>query len=100
MTADTLTITSFLRDRINEDEAVARASLASNETLRVPVSWIEGVAARVLVECKAKRAILETATELAAHDDLGSSTRDDGEAILRALAAVYADHAAYNPEWA
>ncbi len=59
---------------------------------------------RVLAECKAKRAIVEI------HDGTVDGERNthpcDGTLgvyecdTLRALAAVYADHADYNPEWA
>jgi hypothetical protein len=65
---------------------------------------------RVLAECKAKRAIIEqaqNATEAEKeYDDYewqGTVSRSEpwtGDAILYALAAVFADHEDYDPEWA
>lgn len=111
MTAQTLTLTTFLEARIAEDEA-----LADRVALDYPGAgdW-ESLKDRVLAECKAKRAIVEW------HE----STVREGEKFcaecgppetevylyapgtmhypcptLRALASVYADHGDYRAEWA
>jgi len=66
--------------------------------------------ARVLAECQAKRAIIELADEASGLDasvdlDRAVGPRDFdaepyvGDVILRQLAAVYADHPDYQPEW-
>jgi Family of unknown function (DUF6221) len=53
----------------------------------------------VLAECEAKRRIVALATELAEWDEMGSSTAEEGDAILAALALPYADHQDYQQEW-
>jgi len=67
--------------------------------------------ARVLAECKAKRAILERAIEIhdmidgewgGGHEVSKEGWQDDnpGTEVVQALAAVYADHSEYRQEWA
>ncbi len=121
-----LTLSEFLLARITEDEGRALGAEASMDAFdRKLWRWLGGYdaevteanyayidampPARVLAECKAKRAIIEA----------GMRTRPDGtreeigcwtawgegqdcsayDAALRALAAVYADHPDFNPEW-
>ena len=61
--------------------------------------------ARVLREAEAKRAIVQQAAVATAWDEAvenewgGTGKPDPGDVILRALAAVYADHADYRDEW-
>jgi hypothetical protein len=106
--ATDMTLVEFLRARITEDEK--RAGLGS---------W-EGWDRRVLAECAAKRRIIavavgdwdEATIDRAVRLNQRGSTvvYEDGEEeeevaewtttrLLRALAAVYADHADYQPEW-
>lgn len=104
-----MTITEFLEARIAEDEE-------SNNPKPDPsgsCDYLHGVhyeSARVLAECAAKRAIIGLAKRAAEterdYDDFewqGTVERSEpltGDAILFALAAVYADHADYRQEWA
>jgi len=121
-----MTIVEFLEARIGEDEALAYE--AKSWAAVGQVDWIgqpgDGLAprlgaggphitawspARVLAECKAKRAIIEqaqNATEAEKeYDDYewqGTVSRSEpwtGDAIVYALAAVYADHPDYDPAW-
>ena len=94
----TQTITEFLEARIAEDEKMAR--------FYGPFAM---GTARVLAECAAKRAIIvqaQKATELERDWDeqewqgtVEHSEPYAGDAILYALAAVYADHPEYRQEW-
>lgn len=119
MTAATLTIADFLLARITEDEAKAREVLASqrHDVARAPGDWprdfdplkdfylggadgpigytvlMAGVG-RVLAECEAKRRIVDVAR----YADEGSAGWGFRR-ILGDLAAVYADHPDYNPDW-
>jgi hypothetical protein len=97
-------IVAFLRERIAEDEAVARA--AEPATTR-----------RALREVAAKRALMDMHRPIRAKDIPGSGWTSDSLACeqetgpddiaptpfpcptLRALATVYADHPDYRPEW-
>jgi len=57
--------------------------------------------ARVLAECKAKRQIVESCTAgFAATSEAQLGWGAQGDTVLRALAAVYADHSDYRSEWA
>lgn len=99
MSAGTVTITEFLEARIAEDEARANyyGALALGTT-------------RVLAECAAKRAIIKQAQNATDaekefddyewQDTVSRSEPYAGDAILYALAAVYADHQDYQQEWA
>lgn len=124
-----MTITEFLLARIAEDETVARestpgpwssapAGYCCQRACVDPVVhnystlyWRDGdhIArhdpARVLAECAAKRVIV------ALYDDLLRGEVDHRDAsglgaslmhsdVIRALAAVYADHPDYRSEWA
>jgi hypothetical protein len=99
-----MTITEFLLERIDDDEWQAKASLGE----RLPQTadeeqWSEAVAARVLAECAAKRAIVTSAKPWL-DTSKGPLTLEAVQATyiiaLRALAAIYADHPDYRQEWA
>lgn len=112
-----MTITEFLEARIVEDEAEANEQAGAE--YYVDGAWPEGMPARVLAECAAKRAII---TEHAPVDYSGLGMEspnacrlcgvDAGMSdwewaidsfpchTLKALAAIYADHPDYQREWA
>ena len=114
-------VEGFLLDRIAEDEALAEAAwdasewcnpwAMSRETRPAEDGHIaRWDPARALEECKAKRAIIDLAAEATGLDvrvdgEWGVGVRDEekdpylGDLILRALAAVYADHPDYRDEW-
>lgn len=67
--------------------------------------------ARILMECKAKRAVLAAATDDVMHiptgrslfsndKSLGYTRKSEGRVILEALAGAYSDHEDFNPDWA
>lgn len=113
-----MTLTEFLLARIAEDEAIAKAAARTGgmsweaDRYRVVVDGefevVEGNVksaahiarhdpARLLVECKAKRQLV---------DILGPATDRDGRVIgggvtdaLHALALPYADHPDYDEAW-
>ena len=102
-------LTTFILQRIAEDEAVAR------EATRLPyegLSWSDHVLsserdttpamdafverhdpARVLAECAAKRRIVEGMQPFGPIDDINA------EEIFALLALPYADHPDYRQEW-
>jgi hypothetical protein len=107
-----MTITEFLEARIVEDEARALTANAW-ASHGGPTQWIgqpgDGLVVRlgdggphiaawsptrVLAECAAKRAII---TQVSDVQWGGYAVRD---VILGHLAAVYADHPDYDPDWA
>ncbi len=95
-----MTLTEFLLARIAEDEAQAKRSVAQNATnpnLRIPASWIEGVATRVLAECEAKRMIVSP--HKSGGGEYGKGYADAVVDTLCCLASVYADHPDYREEW-
>lgn len=102
-----MTIKEFLEARIAEDEARAssgwsRLGNARWETTNEGQDILTPSA--VLAECAAKRAIIED-WEDPAGQWLGASDVDAGHILatdyaVRALAAIYADHPAYQQEWA
>ena len=121
------TLTEFLLARIAEDEAVARAAVDEDGRWHVDQShplyeaevrgdiyiYDEGghtaeqaarIArhdpARVLAECAAKRAIIEQAASYSPELEHGDNGEWAFDVTLRSLAAVYADHPDYQPEWA
>ena len=113
-----MTLTEFLLARIAEDEAdpwrgaeligtdrvvgrAEREALAADER-----EWV----ARALAECVAKRRIVNGHTGWhvcpnltdEGYTDYGDGSGDEWEAIcptLRTLAAIYADHPDFNPDW-
>ena len=111
----TVTLTEFLLARIAEDEErAAEWTYTKNvgagrvRTVTVPVGFMS---ARVLADCEAKRRIVEAWTRLEAGDTTQwviTGVWDEGlgyavsalEFALGCLAAVYADHPDFDPEWA
>jgi hypothetical protein len=107
-----MTITEFLEARIAEDEAEAR-EMGLREWS--DGAWSDEHEAKILAECKAKRAILEdhgyAATNSCALNPEHSHSCDHGlgfqphdEAvsafkILTNMAAVYKGHPDYDPQW-
>lgn len=124
---ETLTVAAFLLARIAEDEAVARASVATFpdadflrgvlEEYSQPGSQSHADSphiahhiarhdpAHILAECKAKRAMVEMAMAVGrnarlAPMDIGFvNTAMTIDRVIRALAAVYESHPDYRPEW-
>lgn len=108
-------LAAFLEARLAEDEAVAQRARADYYSVdggglrygevgyeTLPDLTIDP--ARVLAEVAAKRAVLSHCDLLIRGGESSSSIYDDGDAdsgrtILRALAAVYADHPDYRSEW-
>lgn len=96
MSTETLTLTEFLLARIEEDEG-----------RRFGADW---TAARVVAECGSKRAIMQIHSGSTDGDECpgcgawldGRWRTGPGETcrVLAAMAAVYAEHADYRPEWA
>ena len=112
-----MTLTEFLLARIAEDESFSLSALAGASNYdQATIKWHWIVAhsrgsmwhptpatpARVLVECKAKKAIVAEhrsdigADPCDAHDASMETTDCD---TLRFLALPYADHPDYQPEW-
>ncbi len=112
-----MTLTEFLKARVAEDEAAATKLMRSAQDHHLAVQeprllgttipgwyeWpeIEKLARHLLTEAGAKWQIL------AAYDATAETdTRQAGVGraalahVLRCLAAVYADHPDYDPEWA
>jgi hypothetical protein len=79
-----MTIDAFLEARITEDEAEARWVADEGDHGSSYVQHPD----RILAECKAKRALIETYA-----DEHGSLS------CLIPLASVYSDHPDYNPQW-
>ena len=99
----------FLADRIAEDarEADLASSWVGAEAYRRDnYGYLSVQTSRVLAEVEAKRTILELHADLHECPGVGPggwdgvADRDQPCPTLRHLAAVYADHAGYNPEWA
>lgn len=115
-------ITEFLLARIAEDEAVARRVDSGPpivQQLQAGIDhengslsgWVEVDAGRVLVECEAKRRIVElagdaTSLDMQVDDEFRVGPRDMdaepyiGDLILRQLALPYAGHPDFDVEWA
>ena len=103
---------TFLLARIAEDEAEANGQLGAE--YYTDGAWPEEVAARVLAECAAKRAIVDRHrrdpdVQRMIYGDIYPCTEcgdaDDSPMewpcpTMRILAAVYADHPDYQSEWA
>lgn len=113
-----MTIVEFLLARIAEDEAVAAGHMGAE--YYTDGAWPEECTARVMADCKAKRRIVDLYEQHRSNRDARRSplareaedaraaqdrrtqearTRVAEEAAL-SLAAVYADHPDYDPEWA
>ena len=85
MTAQTLTLTSFLLARIAEDEAAVRAPYK-----RSPIG-------RRALGHRATSEAFQRVSEL--HDARMAVRRAPDDSGLRTLALPYADHPDYNPDW-
>lgn len=100
-------LVDFLRARFDEDEAPARAADAGLGNVLNQVEYSDSAAeaderhiarhdpARVLREVEAKRRVVDRYSWLREHGDTG-----DMAWVLPLLAAAYADHPDYRPEWA
>jgi hypothetical protein len=87
----TPSITEFLEARIADDEGLATEALPGEPSVWGARGWYDP--ARVLAECAAKRAIIET-------QPVSKIAALPNPFILRALAAVYSGHPDYRQEWA
>lgn len=117
-----MNVVEFLTSRIEEDERAAWARVDKEveylrsdglpETTRDDLlEMVESSAwRRPLAECKAKREVIELASEatgldMSVDNDRRIGSRDEsvepycGDSILYALAAVYSDHPDYRQEW-
>ena len=97
----TMTLVDFLGQRLDEDEAAARANapvryVGTNSTDLVRAEP-EG---RVLREVQAKRAIVALYVEVdASHDRDDASATQYMESAAMALAAAYSDHPDFREGW-
>jgi len=108
-------LVTFLRARLDEDEAVAREVQDAPKAPKPWALWADGYwafvaadPARILAEVAAKRAIADAASEaFGAYQTRMTGTeirQNEGERLaftttLRHLAAVYASHPGYREEW-
>lgn len=93
-------LTEFLLARIAEDEEQAEVCRVMGW---VPAKKYELTAvgpARILAECAAKRALVEAAGAYSPELEHGDNGEWAFDITLRTLAAVYADHPDYQPNWA
>lgn len=111
----TLTLTEFLKARLDEDEASAFAEASTRPLASCDVSEASELErtftpARVLAEVAAKRSIIGLAYEAAGLDmdkdlDRAVDAREDsgvafvGERMLQAIALPYVDHADFREAW-
>ncbi|MDQ1059109.1 hypothetical protein QFZ23_003010 [Arthrobacter globiformis] len=91
-------IVEFLEARIAEDEAEARRDLEGLAMTEAKADL------RVFAECEAKRKIIALADDVEQMDaqlsaESGGEDLGTADAILKALAAVYASHPDYQQEW-
>lgn len=110
-----MSIVEFLRARLDEDEAIARNALG---LLGMETPWhdIETLRQRGLTRADARhvarhssrRVLREVEAKRRIVDDYRAPTLDDCQTdddtppplwVIRALAAVYADHPDYQPDW-
>ena len=105
--ADLDALVTFLLARLEEDEVAARAHLRGGELL--PFESIVQTAdhrarqgpLRVLREVTAKRAVIQMWRDSshAQRDGLGDVRTDLVEAMIVAMATVFAQHPDFDPEW-
>lgn len=110
-----MTITEFLLDRISEDECLANEAVSDFDREGGSVA-LDGLAARTVAECAAKRAIVELhipwgfeysggegCTRCVSPDNWTTAELPDDERFpcqtLRLLASAYADHPDFREEW-
>lgn len=99
-----MTLTEFLTARLDEDEALAQAA---REDYRMDLRMARDMAqhsarhnpARVLREVEAKRAILARHTKEVWDGSCFDCAEPYPCPTVRAIAAVYADHADYDEAW-
>lgn len=104
-------IVEFLEARIAEDEAAAKRDLDlmpainyERERIRLPLALVTGMhnPDRVLAECKAKRAIIETLRWLGNQhewDFFDPCVESAIPKMLSALAQPYSDHPDFDVSW-
>lgn len=88
------TLTDFLLARITEDEKAARLSIPAGGRRAGKTFW-----RRRVVECEAKRAIVEEFAKQDQRNSLSEQTWQAWHLITLTLAQVYADHPDYDPAW-
>ena len=121
-----MSLTEFLLARIAEDEETAREAdgprwfhsdkVVTFEAFGPDSEWVDASSpisvdtrangwhivkwspARALAECEAKRRIVEAHHKQVDHDD-DMAWIVASEVLLKSLAAIYADHPDYQPEW-
>jgi len=99
-------LVAFLTARLDEDEKAAKSELARQWYASLPGKYESGTGpfdpARVLREVEAKRRILELHGQWGSRFKCVSLCDNAGYpcGTVRALAAVYAGHPDYDPEWA
>ena len=99
-----MTLAEFLLARIAEDEREAWSIHSSSCAELVETDWGNrpcdcGLPARVVVECEAKRQIINLHPEAVAAPLRDGAAWSHGE-VLRRLALPYAIHPDYQQEWA
>jgi hypothetical protein len=105
--ADLDALVTFLLARLDEDEVAARTHLRGREFL--PFESIVQTAdhgarhgpLRVLREVTASRAVVQMCRDssLAQRDRLGAGRTELAEAMIVAMATVFAQHPDFDPEW-
>ena len=106
-----MTLAEFLLARIAEDERHARKLAEVDRRPVLSLAITVNHPERILAECEAKRAIVEWAAPVSGSERMPTDrpgvydkrpTRyvsDDGEDLLRILAAPFRDHPDYDPAW-
>lgn len=90
-------LVEFLLARIAEDEETANNWLRFEVRDGIPGNY--AIPARVLAECAAKRAIVESAEFLRGAPSIHRDAMTYMDAVLAKLAGVYASHAEYLDDW-
>ena len=108
----TLTITEFLEARIAEDERHARMLAETDRRPVLSLSATVNHPQRLLAECAAKRAIIQSYQSCVYAEAATDITKEFGvkltvsgmvkglELAIKSLAATYRDHADYREDWA